>query len=685
MVKIHEVLRDAFVRSQGSEVSGQAWPGATMRHFLDRTVMPVLALPRAVKRAIALSVDASLSILTVWVAFYLRLGEWVTLSQAGSPAVVAAVALALPTFFAFGLYRTVFRYVSSEALLTVAQAVFFYGLIYASVFTAWGIQGVPRTIGLIQPTLLLIAVGTSRVLGRYWLGGIYRRSSGQSPQKRVLIYGAGNAGRQLAAAIAQTSEFKVAGYIDDDRELHGGVINNVRIWAPETMHRLIAHLGISEIFLAIPSASRARRNEILQLIRQTGASVKTLPSLVDLAAGKVTISDVRPLDIEDLLGREAIAPDTQLLERTIRDHVVLVTGAGGSIGCELCRQIIALGPKRLLLLDSSEFALYAVHRELSRAQSIKEDGTVELLPLLASVCDEPLMRQIFSLWRPSSVYHAAAYKHVPLVEQNVVEGVRNNVLGTLVTAQLAEEFAVERFVLISTDKAVRPTSVMGTSKRVAEMILQGFAEREPGTCFTMVRFGNVLGSSGSVVPLFRQQIAGGGPVTVTHPEVTRYFMTIPEAAQLVLQASAMAHGGEVFVLDMGNAVKVLELATRMIELSGLRVRNDDQPDGDIEIVFTGMRPGEKLYEELLIGENPVATAHPRVMKATETFLSFHELVAHLERLRGALEAQDSRAVRAILHLIVPEFSPAEEMVDWAYQKQAKARAPEPSRVIPIRR
>ena len=655
-----------------------------MDRFIDRTVAPVLALPRLTKRVIALTLDLSLSVLTVWIAFYLRLGEWVTLSDAGWPAVVVAVLLAPPIFIVFGLYRAVFRYISWEALLAIVQAVFVYGLIYSAIFTAWRIDGVPRTIGLLQPALLLIAVGASRAFGRYWLGGMYRQWLDRKHRNGILIYGAGSAGRQLAGALSHTSDMRVVGYLDDDPELQGSVIGGIRIWPSQRLPDLVERLAVGEIFLAIPSASRARRNQILHMIRAAGVSVRTLPGLLDLAAGKVTVTDIRPLEIEDLLGRNSVEPDFELLRQNIRGQVVLVTGAGGSIGSELCRQILALGPERLLLVDSSEFALYGIHRELGRAQAGGVEPGAEIVPLLASVCDEMRMRTIFALWKPSTVYHAAAYKHVPLVEQNIVEGVRNNVIGTLVTAQLAAKAGVDRFVLISTDKAVRPTNVMGTSKRLAEMVLQGLAAQSSRTCFTMVRFGNVLGSSGSVVPLFRQQIAAGGPVTVTHREVIRYFMTIPEAAQLVLQASAMASGGEVFVLDMGAPVKVLDLAVKMIELSGLKVRNDENPDGDVEIVFTGLRSGEKLYEELLIGENPIATAHPGVMMANETFLPLDVLMDELANLRIALDRQDSNAVSAILQSLVPEYSPATDMVDWTQKMERTRSQSGTSEVVPLR-
>jgi FlaA1/EpsC-like NDP-sugar epimerase len=642
--------------------------------LFDRIIEPALALPRAAKRAIALSMDAGLCMLTLWWALYLRLGEWVPLSGDSWPAAVAAPLLALPIFIVSGLYRAVFRYVSWDALATVTQAVILYGIVYSAIFTAWGVTGVPRTVGLIQPVLLLIAVGSSRAFGRYFLGGRYRDRLRTHTRKNVLIYGAGAAGRQLAAALADASELRVVGFIDDDRGLHGSVLGGVRVRAPEKLFAAVEELGVAEIFLALPSASRNRRNEILDMIRALGVSVQTLPGLLDLAHGRVTVNDLKPLDVEDLLGRHIVPPDVTLMETNNRGKTVLVTGAGGSIGSELCRQVLAMAPTRLILVEANEYALYDIHRELVKLVGENGGRAPEIVPLLASACDALRIRRLFAAWRPDTIYHAAAYKHVPLVEQNLIEGVRNNVLGTWVTALAAQECGASNFVLISTDKAVRPTNVMGASKRLAELILQALAGEAPATCFSMVRFGNVLGSSGSVVPHFRQQISRGGPVTVTHREVTRYFMTIPEAAQLVLQAGAMAKGGEVFVLDMGEPVKVLDLATRMVELSGLRVRSEACPDGDVEIVFTGLGPGEKLYEELLIGGNPTATGHPRVMKASENSLPLAELEKRIEQLLSAAAQQNVRLVHARLCELVTEYVPADEIVDRLYLEEQASNA-----------
>jgi FlaA1/EpsC-like NDP-sugar epimerase len=471
---------------------------------------------------------------------------------------------------------------------------------------------------------------------------------------RLLIYGAGTAGVQTAEALRLSQQYAVLGFIDDDSSKVGRSVNGVPVYAPADIARVIASQGVTDILLALPSASRHRRNAILGSLSSHPVHMRTLPGLSDLASGRVTVQDFCELDIEDLLGREPVPPLAGLLERDLFGQVVLVSGAGGSIGGELTRQIVRQRPRRLLLLDHNEYGLYAIHQELQAVCSLA-GLQVELVPLLGSVTHPPRLQAVFNAYRPATVYHAAAYKHVPMVEDNSGEGVRNNVLGTLNMALAALNSGAKRFVLISTDKAVRPTNVMGATKRMAELVLQALAAKASATCFSMVRFGNVLDSSGSVVPLFRRQLAVGGPLTVTHAEVTRYFMTIPEAAQLVLQAGAMGQGGDVFLLDMGEPVKIMDLAQRMVALSGLRVRDADHPDGDIEIAVTGLRPGEKLFEELLIGDNPVPTDHPRIMKAREAFLAWPELERALDLLLQAAESGDVVAIKSVLQSCVQGY------------------------------
>lgn len=638
-----------------------------MKKLQYKFAAPMLALPREAKRLIVLLVDFGLCVLTVWLAFYLRLGEFVLLSGNALLAVWISAAIALPVFVVSGLYRAIFRYSGLPVLLTVVQAVGIYGLLYAIIFSLIGIEGVPRTVGIIQPILLLLLVGASRASVRVLLGDQYLSILKQATQPRVLIYGAGNAGRQLVAAMATSHEMKVVGFLDDDDRLHGQMLNGQPIYNPKDLPRLARTLTVTDVLLAMPSLNRKRRNEILTQIRSAHVAVRTLPSVTDLAQGKVSISDLSELDIYDLLGREPVMPNHILLATNVFSKVVMVTGAGGSIGSELCRQIIAVNPKKLLLIEQSEFALYGIHLELQEKLAGKE---TEVVPLLASVQDGERMREIMSTWHPDIIYHAAAYKHVPLVEHNPAEGIKNNVLGTLRTAQAALASGVSDFVLISTDKAVRPTNTMGASKRLAEMVLQAMANNYPVTKFSMVRFGNVLGSSGSVVPKFRQQISDGGPITLTHPDVTRFFMTIPEAAQLVIQAGAMAKGGDVFLLDMGQPVKIIDLARRMIELSGLSVKDENFPDGDIEIKTTGLRPGEKLYEELLIGNKPEHTPHPMIMKAHEEFIIWTELDGKLNDLEVALNLNDVGVIRNMLQSLVAGYAPNVEIVDWVYLEQA---------------
>ena len=632
--------------------------------ILAAAIQSALNMSRAKKRTIALVIDSAICMATVLLAFYLRLGHWVIPVGTQWLSIVSALVFALPLFVVFGMYRAIFRYAGWGALMAVARACAIYGLLYAALFTTFGVPGVPRTIGLIQPVLLFLAIGGSRASVRYVLGG----HMGFGVDRKVLIYGAGSSGRQLASAIVGSNEMRVAGFIDDDPTLHSSVLNGRRIHNPARLTRLVEREGVTDILLAMPSATRKRRSEILEALRPLGVSVRTVPGVMDLANGRFEVSSLRELEIEDLLGRDVAAPNQILFARNILGKTVLVTGAGGSIGSELCRQILTAKPAILLLFDINEYALYAINQELDAHYG--EHSDVRIVPLLGSVRDSARLADIMAAWKPHTVYHAAAYKHVPLVEHNPVEGLRNNVFGTLTTARAAQAAGVADFVLVSTDKAVRPTNVMGTSKRLAEMALQALASDKIGTRFSMVRFGNVLGSSGSVVPLFREQIKRGGPVTITHPDITRYFMTIPEAAQLVIQAGAMGGGGEVFILDMGEPVRIVDLAHKMIALSGVSLRDENDPHGDVAIEVVGLRPGEKLYEELLIGDNPSPTSHPLIMKARERFLPLPELESLLNALTEGMDANDVPRVQQLLRRLVPEYAPNADLPDWTYLQKA---------------
>ena len=646
--------------------------------YQAQIIAALLAIPRIYKRMIALLVDACLCVITVWLAYCLRLDGWVSLHERDMLPVIVSLLLALPVFISFGLYRAIFRYAGVAAFVAILRAITIYFLGYMAAFTIISVPGVPRTIGILQPLLLLVFISVSRLAARYWLGADYRTELRRNSRPNVLIYGAGTAGRQIAAALEGSPELKVVGFVDDDSRMQGSILRGLPIWPPNDLEALVASRKVKEVLLALPSAGRQRRHEIIERMRRARVTVRTLPDLNDIAQGRVTLTDIKELDIEDLLGRHAIEPRQSLMDKNIRGKVVMVTGAGGSIGSELCRQIVMNGPATLILVEQTEFALYDIHRELMKSP-------VKIVPLLGSVRDQERMRQIISTFRPHTLYHAAAYKHVPLVEQNPAEGVRNNTLGTMVTALAAREFGVSDFVLVSTDKAVRPTNIMGATKRLAELVLQALAaERsdERPTNFCMVRFGNVLGSSGSVVPLFRQQIRDGGPVTLTHADVTRYFMTIPEASQLVIQAGAMSAGGDVFLLDMGEPVRIYDLARKMVELSGLQVREPENPEGDIEIRITGMRPGEKLYEELLIGDNPLPTDHPRILKAHEDFLPWAQLEDWLKKLDASLNAHDLETARGILRQLVSGYKPEAELHDLLFaENQDEDPLLKPSRQV----
>lgn len=639
----------------------------------------LLSFSRRAKQSLVLLIDLSACIITVYIAFYLRLGEWGLIRNDINSglflATVISLGLALPIFFVFGFYRAIFRYSGIASFLAIVKAIVIYSFLYATFFTVIGISGIPRTVGIIQPILLLITILAIRMLARYWLGDLYQQHSNSPVLQQALIYGAGSVGRQLAQAMMNNKRVRVVGFLDDNVALQGQLINQLPIYALSQLSELIIPLKISELFLALPEENRKHRNEILRKIQDIKISIRTLPSMTELAQGKVTANDLQELDIEDLFGRESTVFDSISSNKNILGKVVLVTGAGGSIGSELCRQIFIRGPAVLLLYEQNEFSLYALHQELQRRQTITGSKNNIFIPLLGSITDIRRISEVMASWSPHTVYHAAAYKHVPLVEHNVTDGIRNNVFGTLITARMAVKYGVSDFVLVSTDKAVRPTNVMGASKRLAEMILQALARERiisnTVTNFSIVRFGNVLESSGSVIPKFRQQIRNGGPITLTHPEVMRYFMTIPEAAQLIIQAGTISKGGEVFLLDMGEAVKIIDLIRRMIQLSGLTLCDEGNPNGDIKIEIIGLRPGEKLYEELLIGDNPEPTSHPRIMKANEDFLPLEELEGKLQLLQAALDINDLDQIFQILERLISGYQMSDNIVDWVYLEKNK--------------
>jgi len=611
-------------------------------------------LPRSVKCNVVVVVDVVLALTSTWCAYSLR--QEVLHWPQGQEWLIYFMGplIAIPVFLRFGLYRAIFRYTGMDALLTTGKAVVVYALLQLAVMQWYFWPTFPLTLGVLQPILFLLLVGISRAFARFWLAGTI---PGKQPEQgRMLIYGAGTVGVQTASAMSIAGDLTLLGFVDDDPSKVGKTINGVPVFSPAEVPAIVAKLHVTDILLAIPSVTRERRNKIIQSLRKLPVHTRTLPGLADLASGRVTVQDFRELDIDDLLGRDVVKPQANLLASRLQNHTILVTGAGGSIGSELCRQILQERPRRLLLLDHSEFSLYTLHREL-QAVCEAQATTVEVVPLLASVTNRRRLDWICATYQPDTVYHAAAYKHVPMVECNPSEGIFNNVFGTLNMAQAAMAAHVSNFVLVSTDKAVRPTNLMGASKRMAELVLQALASqvKPGGTCLSMVRFGNVLGSSGSVVPLFRDQLARGGPLTVTHPEVTRYFMTIPEAVQLVMQAAIMANGGEVFVLEMGEPVRIIDLAQRLVALSGLQVRDELHPDGDIEIIFIGLRPGEKLYEELLIGDNPSQTSHPRIMMAHEDFMPWPELQGHLQQLQQSGQDENVTAIKAVLLACVQGF------------------------------
>ncbi len=634
-----------------------------------RLAVWLIERPRWFKRAMLITNDLAMLSIALWSAYSLRLSQLYVPDTIGMWLLMAAAPLiGIATFQMRGLYKLVTRFIGPEGTTRIYIAVIIAVLIWTLVVLMSGIRTHPRSVIVIYG---LIAAGLIR-LSRQWAGYLLLRAAPQhkavsfDQRKRVIIYGAGSLGIQLLRALNETGHYKLVAFIDTNPSLAGQVVHGVKVLRPGKIGNVIEKQGVKEVMLAMPSALRSERRAAIRALEPFPVVVKTLPALAEIASGRVEVSDLRPIEVEDLLGRDPVAPDHSLLLAHVHDKVVMITGAGGSIGSELTRQLLSLGPKALVLFELSEVALYEIEMEIQEDQRRRQlkagadsPPMTRVIPVLGSVLDRKVVARAIRDFEVEVIYHAAAYKHVPIVELNPFTGLQNNTFGTLVLAEAARELGVERFVLVSSDKAVRPTNVMGASKRLAELILQALAQEGGSpTLFTMVRFGNVLDSSGSVVKRFRSQIQHGGPVTVTHPEIIRYFMSIPEAAQLVIQAGAMATGGEVFVLDMGTPVKIADLARTMIHLSGLEVREEANPEGDIAIEFVGLRRGEKLYEELLIGETTTGTSHPRIFKTSEPIMSYEDLAAALERLDDAIQRQDDVELQDMLRATVEGYVPA---------------------------
>jgi len=636
-----------------------------MQNIIETFSNYIIRLNRNLKRLIAIITDFSLCIICTWIAFYLRL-EDLNFVKDYNFSFAALISLsAIPIFWLFGLYRTIFRYAGLSILFTISLSIFIYGLLYILTISVFMIQGIPRSIGLIQPMLLFFAVATTRFTAKYFLTGTFRRLDYSLNKKNVLIYGAGTAGRQLFESLNNNNEFRVIGFLDDDQTLHKQVLLGKKIYNLSKIQNLIETKDINLVLLAIPSINKQRKNEIIKNLNRYKLAVKSLPNLQDIISERVTVSDVKDFLVNDLLNREQVNPDKELLKKNIESKSILVTGSGGSIGSELCRQIIRLKPIKLVLVEVNEFALYKIYEELATSNK-----NIKLIPILANVQDQKKLEKIFETFKIDTVYHAAAYKHVNLVEENICEGVKNNVFGTVSVANASIEKNVSNLVLVSSDKAVRPTNIMGASKRFAELCLQAIHKNSiNNNNFSIVRFGNVLESSGSVIPKFRKQILNGGPITLTHPDVSRYFMTIIEAAQLVIQAGALGKNSEVFVLDMGESIKIKDLISRMVKLSGLKLKKGKNSDGDIEIQIIGLKPGEKLYEELLIGDNPKKTIHPKILTAQDPSIKYEKLEKILEELKILLDNHKSLEVKNLLNESIKLYNSNSEIVDPIYLEE----------------
>lgn len=638
-------------------------------------ILYTIPLSRSVKQILMMVADALMIVTALAFSFALLGKDFFGQDQRFYFYLSLATTVSILIFIRIGLYRALVLYMGLQSSFLIFQGITAAScLLAASYFFAKTPDASDLSILPIFWMIGLLFIGGSRFLAKVLLQSLIQNFR---PKEPVIIYGAGSSGMQLLVALQNGDQYLPAAFVDDSHNMIGNTVHGIRVYSPNSLYELIESFSVRQIFLAIPSATHGERKEILNRLEHLPVHVKTVPDLFDMVSGKAGVDEIRDIDIEDLLGRDIVPPNPELLGACITDQSVMVTGAGGSIGSELCRQIIAINPSRLILLDSFEFGLYKLEAELiEKLQSIEGGESIEIVSLLGSVGNRLQMENAIKSFEVDTVYHVAAYKQVPMVEKNVVEGVQNNIFGTLVSAQAAEKFKVKNFVLISTDKAVRPTNFMGATKRFAEQVLQALAERDSATKFSMVRFGNVLGSSGSVVPLFRRQISMGGPVTVTHPEVTRYFMTVQEAAQLVIQAGSMATGGDVFVLDMHEPIKIIDLAKKMVHLMGFEVRDEKSYRGDIAIEYTGLRPGEKLYEELLIGESVTGTEHPKIMRAKEETLSWSELETLLSRLDLACKQIDLKEIRKLLMEAVSGFEPKEEVSDpqWEGRGEGEERS-----------
>ena len=642
-----------------------------MINYIKKFLNNILSLHRYSKRLIAILTDASLCLLSTWIAFIIRSEYWLALNPEidvlilyenfNFHSVLISIIIAIPIYWLFGLYRTIFRYTGFSIFFTILMSSCIYGILYYSI-GVYVVEGIPRPIGFFQPLLLFFAILSSRLGIKYIFSRNYDFKK-LFDKKKVLIYGAGDAGRQLLTALENSSEFKVIGLLDDDSQLHRQILLGQTIYSPSNLERLVKTKNISIVFLALPTIDRVKRNQIIENLNKYKLIVKTLPSISEIVDGRITISDIKDLNIDDLLDREQVEPDNKLLNKNINSKTVLVTGAGGSIGSELCRQIAKLRPNKLILLELNEFALYRIFEELALLNK-----SLKIIPLLVNIQDQIKIETIFETFKVDTVYHAAAYKHVSLVEENICEGVKNNVFGTLAIAKASMNKKVSNLVFISSDKAVRPTNIMGASKRLSELCMQGVCNdaKDINTNFSIVRFGNVLESSGSVIPKFKKQIKEGGPVTLTHKDVTRYFMTITEAAQLVIQAGSMGKHSEVFVLDMGKSIKIIDLIKKMINLSGFTIRDDKNPTGDIKIKIVGLRPGEKLYEELLIGDDPQKTDHIKIKKANDSFIPFAQLELELNNLKSLLDENSINEVKNLLEKLLKLYKSNSHIVDHLY-------------------